>query len=195
MVAVLATTLMIAVLLTGCGMSVPPVPHGPQTWSRGEPYRTLYHATLLACAKGKWLAATPVKLDRENMSNAQMEELVKSGYNIWTGQFDGQAKGIKPTSVKNINIAPATFPAKTHDAKGTEIQLQCLRTVGTGITVVERKKDPQAQGAWANFFALRQKIHQEVVITACAKTTEKRRAGWILDHIKVEELKKDKGGN
>lgn len=196
-----ATLAVMILLLAGCGQQVPPVVNGPQSWGKGEPYVSLRNATIRGAASGSWTARKYEKMDwkeLQKLSKAEYDALIAAGYDVWTGQMRRQ-EGLNPYRVEQLDIADGVTAGKTYDAKGKEVQLQCVISQGNGLFREEVKKEkPTIHRAFGDFFRPAAEYTEldasPIVITACAKQGTK---GWELSHIVVEKPKKKdtEGGN
>lgn len=188
--------MMVLLILAGCGQ-VPPVPNGPQSWGKGEPYTSLRNATIRGAASGQWLTKKHEKMDwREisKLSKAEQESLIAAGYDVWTGQMRRQ-EGLNPYRVEQVAISDTLTAGKTFDARGKEVQLTCLVSLGNGL-FREAKKAPTPTTSFGMFFPRAPEYIEQapspIIITACAKQDAK---AWSLSHITVERPKKTEGGN
>jgi len=199
----LATLAVLTLLiLAGCSQQVPPVPNGPQSWGKEEPYSTLRNATIRGAASGSWVSKRHEKMDWKEigkLSKAEQEALLQAGFDPWTGQMK-QTAGLNPYKVEQLIIADGVTSGKTYDAKGKEVQLQCVISQGNGLFREEVKKEkPTIHRAFGDFFRPAAEYTEldasPVVITACAKQDAMK--GWSLNHITVEKPKKKdtEGGN
>ncbi|OPY01458.1 MAG: hypothetical protein A4E60_01695 [Syntrophorhabdus sp. PtaB.Bin047] len=188
------TLAVMVLLLAGCGQ-VPPVPNGPQSWWKGEPYTSLRNATIRGAATGKWLAKRYEKMDwreLQKLSKAEQEALLQAGFDPWTGQMRSTAS-VTPYRVEQLAIADALTAGKTFDNKGKEVALKCLVSQGNGLfREVVKKERSVAPSAFASLFPWAPDYTDTgtsaVIITACA------RPDGTLSHITVQKPKTE-GGN
>jgi len=198
----LTLAVLMALLLTGCGVQVqvPPIANGPQSWGKGELYSALRNATIRGAATGQWLAKKYEKMDHreiQKLSKAEGEALIAAGYDIWTGQMK-QAASVTPYRVEQLSIADATSKGKTYDSKGKEVPLTCLVSTGNGFFHDEVKKKNEYESPFANLSGRKREYVERgngtVIITACAKQDN---GTWSLSHVAVEKPKSkntDEGG-
>ena len=193
----LATLAVMILLLAGCGnvQQVPPVPHGPQSWGKGELYASLRNATIKGSATGQWAARRYEKMDyRElnKLSKAEQEALVASGFDPWIGSFK-QTPGVTPYRVEQLVIADSLSQGKTYDSKGKEVPLTCLVSTGAGLfrEEVVKKEKASEYSSFANLGGRKREYTEQapslVIITACAKQAG---GAWTLSHVTVEKPKK-----
>lgn len=193
------TLAVMVLLLAGCGQ-VPPVPNGPQSWWKGEPYTSLRNATIRGSASGQWLAKRHEKMDWKELnklSKAEQEALMAAGFDPWTGQMRREAS-LAPYRVEQLRISDALTAGKTFDAKGKEVPLTCLASSGAGL-FREAKKAPPPSTTFGAFFPRDPEYVEQapspVIITACCR--QDGNGAWSLSHITVERPKKqsEQGGN